>query len=349
MALNRPRILTGHRTTGPRHIGHLAGTLTNWVNLQDTYECFFLLADLHVLTTDFQHPQKIRENTLEVLTDWLAVGIDPNRSTIFLQSAVPEHSQLSLLLSMLVTEARLHRVPTYKEQITNLHLSPSLGLLTYPVLQAADILLYKAQAVPVGEDQLPHIELTREIAGRFNQFYGDTFPEPVALLSATPRLPGVDNRTMHSSYGNAILLRDSPEETTRKVMSMYTDPARLHPTDPGHVEGNPVFVYLDLYHTNREELEEMKSRYQAGSIGDMEVKHILAASLNQQLGPIRARRAEIATQPKHLREILFEGSQHARQIARETLEEVLSKMGLTLGIALQSDLTNQSVPTGAFC
>lgn len=349
MPLNRPRILTGHRTTGARHIGHLAGTLTNWVNLQDQYECFFLLADLHVLTTDYQHPQQIRENTLDVLTDWLAVGIDPQRSTIFLQSAVPEHSQLALLLSMLVTEARLHRVPTYKEQITQLHLQPSLGLLTYPVLQAADILLYKAQAVPVGEDQLPHIELTREIARRFNQLYGETFPEPEALLSATPRLPGMDNRTMHSSYGNAILLRDSAEETSKKVMSMYTDPTRLHPTDPGHVEGNPVFVYLDLYHSDRKELEEMKSRYQAGTIGDVEIKHILAASLNRYLAPIRARRAEIATQPHHLREILLEGSLHARQIARETLEQTLSEMGLTLGLALQSDSLNPTNPTGAFC
>ncbi|MRR31353.1 tryptophan--tRNA ligase, partial [bacterium] len=183
------RILTGHRPTGPRHIGHLVGTLTNWVKLQSSYACYFLVADLHVLTTDFQHPTQIRTNILEMLADWLAAGIDPQRARIVLQSALPEHVQLSLLLSMLVSEARLRRVPTYKEQVQQLHLQPSLGLLTYPVLQTADILLYRADAVPVGEDQLPHIELAREIARRFNQLYGPLFPEPQAMLSAVPRLP----------------------------------------------------------------------------------------------------------------------------------------------------------------
>lgn len=348
-SFERPRILTGHRTTGPRHIGHLAGTLTNWTALQDSYECFFLLADLHVLTTDFEHTGGIRSNTLEVLTDWLAAGIDPQRSTIILQSAVPEHAQLSLLLSMLVTEARLHRVPTYKEQINNLHIQPSLGLLTYPVLQAADILLYKAQAVPVGEDQLPHIELTREIARRYNQLYGQTFAEPDALLSNTPRLPGLDNRTMHSSYGNTILLRDTPEETQRKIMSMYTDPARIHASDPGHIENNPLFTYLDLYYPHPNELAEMKTRYRAGSIGDVELKQILAASLNAYLKPIREKRAELAPQTSYLRDILLQGSQRARHIARETLEEVLDAMGLSLGLSMRSEQSTQTIPSGAFC
>ena len=217
------RILTGHRPTGPRHIGHLVGTMDNWVNLQDSYECFFLIADLHVLTTDYEHPARIQKNILEVLADWLAAGINPDRATLVLQSAIPAHSQLSLLFSMLVTVSRMNRVPTYKEQVKELHLQPSLGLLTYPTLQAADILIYKADAVPVGEDQLPHIELTREVARRFNQVYGNILPEPEALLSPTPRLPGIDNRTMHTSYGNAIFLRETPEETIQKVKSMYTD------------------------------------------------------------------------------------------------------------------------------
>ncbi len=343
------RILTGHRPTGPRHIGHLVGTLNNWVGLQDTHECFFLVADLHVLTTDFQHPQQVRANTLEVLADWLAAGIDPERSTILLQSAVPEHSQLSLLLGMLVSESRLRRVPTYKEQVQQLKLQPSLGLLTYPVLQAADILLYKATHVPVGEDQLPHIELAREIARRYNQLYGETFPEPQALLSSMPRLPGLDNRTMHSSYGNTILLRDTPQETTQKIMRMYTDPARIHASDPGNVDGNPVFTYLDLFDPHPEQVEEYKSRYRSGKVGDVEVKKYLARVLNETLAPLRERRAKIEGQKGYLREILYHGSLRARRVARETIEQVLAGMGLTLGLDLQPNAQENASAAGAFC
>jgi tryptophanyl-tRNA synthetase len=211
------RILTGHRPTGPRHLGHLVGTLRTWTELQDQYQCFFLIADLHVMTTEYIHPDRIKENTLGVMADWLAAGIDPQRATIVLQSAIPEHAQLSLLLGMLTTVSRLERVPSYKEQAQSLGLTPSLGLLTYPVLQAADILLYRADHVPVGEDQLPHLELAREVAGRFNQTYGTTFPLPQPVLSRIPRLPGIDNRTMHTSYGNAIYLKDTPRETARKI------------------------------------------------------------------------------------------------------------------------------------
>ncbi len=343
------RILTGHRPTGPRHLGHLVGTLNNWVRLQDSHECFFLVADLHVLTTDYQNPQQIRNHTLEVVADWLAAGIDPQRSTLVLQSAVPEHSQLSLLLSMLVTEARLHRVPTYKEQIQQLKLQPSLGMLTYPVLQAADILLYKAALVPVGEDQLSHIELSREIARRFNTLYGEVFPEPEALLSEMPRLPGIDNRTMHTSYNNTILLRDSPDETIRKVMNMYTDPTRIHAADPGHVEGNPLFIYLDLFDPGSEQVEEFKVRYRAGKVGDIEVKHYLAEVLNHSLAPLRERRTEFIRQPNLLREILYHGSIRARQIARQTLEEALGHMGLSLGLALQLDSGQVQSASGAYC
>ena len=328
----KKRILTGHRPTGPRHLGHLVGTLITWAALQDTHDCFFLIADLHVLTTDYQHPQQICGNTLEVLLDWLAAGIDPQRSTIVLQSAVPEHAQLATLFGMLVSETRLRRNPTYKEQVKQLNLQPSLGLLAYPVLQAADILLYKGQVVPVGEDQLPHIELAHEIARRFNQLYRPLFPEPEALLSTAPRLPGTDNRTMHSSYGNAILLRDTPEETTRKVMGMYTDPTRIHPTDPGHVEGNPLFTYLDLFDPQPEQVAELKARYQAGTVGDVAVKQHLAKVLNQYLSPLREKRAEIAKNKDALLDMLYDGSRRARSIASQTLAEVMESMGLNLSV-----------------
>lgn len=322
------RILTGHRPTGPRHIGHLVGTIDYWVSLQETYECFFLIADLHVLTTDYEHPGAIQTNIVEVLADWLAAGIDPNRCTLVLQSAIPAHSQLSLLFSMLVTVARMSRVPTYKEQVKELHLQPSLGLLTYPTLQAADILIYKANAVPVGEDQLPHIELTREVAHRFNQVYGYTLPEPEALLSATPRLPGIDNRTMHTSYGNAIFLRESPEETSRKIMNMYTDPTRIHPTDPGHIEGNPVFAYLDAFDPDHENVDDLKEQYRQGKVGDVTVKRHLVEVLNQHLAPIRQKRHEIIARPGELREMLHAGTEHARRVAEDTLLEIQTKMGL---------------------
>ena len=337
MAETRKRILTGHRPTGPRHLGHLVGTLTTWAALQDTHDCFFLIADLHVLTTDYQHPQQISGNTLEVLLDWLAAGIDPKRSTLVLQSAVPEHAQLAILLGMLVSEARLRRNPTYKDQVKQLNLQPSLGLLGYPVLQAADILLYRGQVVPVGEDQLPHIELAREIAHRFNQLYRPIFPEPEALLSTASRLPGTDNRTMHSSYGNTILLGDSPEETTRKVMSMYTDPTRIHPTDPGHVEGNPLFIYLDLFDPDVERVKGFKARYQAGTVGDVTVKQHLAAMLNRFLSPLREKRAELAKDKVALLDMLHDGSRRARSIASQTLGETMESMGLTLSV-------NKSVP-----
>lgn len=332
MNTTRKRILTGHRPTGPRHIGHLVGTLNTWAALQDEYDCFFLVADIHVLTTDYQHPGQIAANTVEILLDWLAAGIDPQRSTLVLQSAVPEHAELATLLGMLVSEARLRRNPTYKEQVENLNLQPSLGLLAYPVLQAADILLYKAQAVPVGEDQLPHIEVTREIARKFNQLYRLIFPEPEALLSPAPRLPGTDNRTMHSSYGNAILLRDTPEETVRKIKGMYTDPTRIHPTDPGHVEGNPVFDYLDLFDDQPDRVAEFKGLYRAGKVGDVAVKRHLAEVLNRYLAPLRERRAELAGKQGEILEQLFDGSRRARVIAGETLAEVMDCMGLSLSL-----------------
>ena len=346
--MSKQRILTGHRPTGPRHIGHLVGTLENWTRLQETHECFFLVADLHVLTTSHAQPEKIQENILNMLADWLAAGIDPIRSTIVLQSIIPEHAQLSLLFSMLTSVARLERVPTYKEQIKELNLQPSLGLLTYPVLQAADILLYKAQVVPVGEDQLPHIELARETARRFNQNFGETFPEPDALLSQAARLPGVDNRTMHTSYGNAIYLRDTAEETERKVMSMYTDPTRIHVTDPGQVDGNPVFAYHDIFNPDQDEVEELKSRYRKGAVGDVEVKRRLVEVLNSYLAPLRERRAEFAAHPKMLLEVLFSGTVKAKFIVQQTLEEAHQKMGLLHSQSFSEKVLANNI-SGIFC
>jgi tryptophanyl-tRNA synthetase len=239
-----------------------------------------------------------------------------------------EHSQLALLFGMMTTVARLERVPTYKDQIQNLGLNPSLGLLAYPVLQSADILVYKANLVPVGEDQLPHIELTREIARRFNTLYGETFPEPEGLLTKTARLPGVDNRTMHSSYNNAIRFIESEEETTKKVMSMYTDPSRLRATDPGTVEGNPVFEYHDVFNPNKDEVEDFKKRYRQGKVGDVEVKKSLAAALNNYLRPIRERRVEYAKDPQKVVRILNEGTEKARPLVQATFKEAMQKMGL---------------------
>jgi tryptophanyl-tRNA synthetase len=312
------------------------GTLNTWASLQDSYQCFFLAADLHLLTTDFSHPKKIHENTIEMVIDWLAAGIDPARSTLVLQSAIPEHIQLCVLLSMLVSVSRLERVPTYKEQIQQLNLQPSLGLLTYPVLQAADILVYRATHVPVGEDQIPHLELAREAARRFNQYYGETFPEPQEILSSTPRLPGLDNRTMHTSYGNAIFLKDTSEETTRKVMSMYTDPTRIHADDPGHVENNPLFDYLDAFDPNRKEVEDIEGRYRAGKVGDVEVERRLVEVLNHALAPLRERRARAAQRPEEIFDLLLSGTETARTLVHETLLEAQERMGLRLAAGLRN-------------
>jgi len=325
---NQKQILTGHRPTGPRHIGHLVGTLNYWKQLQETHRCFFLIADLHVLTTDYSRTGQIQQHIIEMVADWIAVGIDPQKSTILLQSAIPEHALLCTLLSMLVTVSRLQRVPTYKEQVAQLNLKPSLGLLTYPVLQAADILLYRAHYVPVGEDQLPHLEVTRELARRFNQLFGNTFPEPQALLSDQPRLPGIDNRTMHTSYGNAIFLRDSADTTRQKVMQMYTDPTRIRATDPGHVENNPVFVYLDVFSADRAEVEDFKKRYRAGKVGDVEVKARLAEILNDVLAPIRQKRSELMANHDQIQEIIRTGTEIARKEAHLTMSQVKEAMGL---------------------
>lgn len=323
--VEKVRILTGHRPTGPRHLGHLVGTLESWARLQEEYECFFLVADFHVLTTDHTHPGRIRGNIEATVLDWLGAGLDPEKSTFVLQSAVPEHAELTVLLSMLVTVARVSRNPTYKEQARELSLSPSLGLLAYPVLQAADILVYKADRVPVGHDQLPHLEITREIARSFNRLYGPTFPEPQAILSEVPRLPGVDGRTMHTSYGNTIPLAASPQEIKAKALALVTDPARVHPTDPGHPEVCLAFAYHRAFSTRA---EEVGVRCRKGEIGCVPCKRELAALLIERLEPFRRVREAWRGREEEVWRLLDEGSRRARPIAQATLAEVRYKMGL---------------------
>jgi tryptophanyl-tRNA synthetase len=302
--------------------------LESWARLQDDYECFFLIADYHVLTSDYEHPDRLRDNVLHVLLDWLAAGIDPKRSTILLQSAIPEHAELSLLLGMLVTVPRLERNPTYKEQLQALGLAgrPSLGLLAYPVLQAADILIYRADTVPVGEDQLPHIELSREVARRFNGLYGNTFPEPQPLLSETPRFPGTDGRMMHTSYGNTIPLSDAPEEIRDKVLNMITDPQRERRTDAGRPEVCPVHAYHQSFEPQI--AKEIAGQCRQASIGCVEHKRMLAEYLVRRLEPHRRIREEMIGREQELLEILRQGSQHARMVARNTLAQVRVAMGI---------------------
>ena len=320
------RLLTGDRPTGRLHLGHYVGTLRNRVALQDDYDCFFLLADLHLLTTRLERLDEIRANAREIVLDYLSVGIDPARSTIVLQSLIPQTAELQLIFSMLVTVPRLQRVPTLKEVMKDLHIQqPSLGLLAYPVLQAADILIVRGEIVPVGKDQASHLEVTREIARRFNEQFAPVFPEPKTLIGDVGTLPGVDGKAkMSKSLDNAIYLSDDPEDVRRKVMGMYTDPTRIHPTDPGHVEGNPVFVYHDAFNPDAAEVAELKERYRQGAVGDVEVKRRLAAALEAFLGPVRERRARYTV--ADVDDIIITGSTKARAIAQETIEAVRAAM-----------------------
>ncbi len=331
----RKRLLTGLRPTGKYHLGNFVGTFEKDLELQNSgeYDCFFLVADLHALTTDtsYEHVHGIGDDIREGVLDFLAVGIDPNRSTLYLQSLIPEVSELFLLFTMLVSKNRAERIPTLKEQVRDLKLeSASLGLLNYPALQAADILMVRGEVVPVGKDQLSHIEMTREIARRFNQLYGEVFPESEGLVGRFPKLPGTDGSPkMSKSMGNTILLSDDRETVRKKVMSMYTDPTRLRATDPGHVKGNPVFTYHDAFNTNTDEVKDLKARYTRGKVGDVEVKQKLVAALNTFLDPIRERRADLERKPGYLEDVLAEGSRKARAEARETLRMAKDAMGLS--------------------
>jgi len=326
----RGRLLTGDRPTGKLHLGHYVGSLENRLRLQEEYECFFLIADYHTLTTGAERTHEVAGNIRELVLDYLSVGIDPHKSTIYLQSLIPEVAVLHLIFSMLTAVPRLQRVPTLKEVMRDLKLeTASLGLLSYPVLQAADILMVRADVVPVGRDQASHLEVTREIARRFNELYGTVFPEPETVTGRVGTLVGTDGQAkMSKSLDNAIYLSDDAATVTRKVSKMFTDPTRIHPTDPGHVEGNPVFIYHDAFNKDRPEVDELKDRYRKGTVGDVEVKQRLARVLNEFLDPIRERRARFAADPKHLEEVIIEGSRVARREAQETLHLCLERMGM---------------------
>lgn len=328
----KKRILTGDRPTGKLHLGHYVGTLANRVRLQDEYECFFIIADLHMLTTRTEK-EKIKEvgrNVRELVLDYLSCGIDAEKSVIYRQSRVGEVTYLALLFSMLVTVPRLERVPTLKDVMRDLKIKqPSLGLLSYPVLQAADILMVRANLVPVGKDQESHIEVTREVAEKFNRLYGRVFPVPECLVGEVPSLPGLDGKTkMSKSLANCIFLSDNPAEVERKVMSMYTDPKRIHGDEPGRVEGNAVFIYHRAFNENKKEVEELEGRYRQGKVGDVEVKKRLIGAINKFLEPIRRRRQEFAGRPGLVEEIVEKGSRRAQREAAETLRLVRKAMGI---------------------
>jgi tryptophanyl-tRNA synthetase len=330
--MHKKRILTGDRPTGKLHLGHYVGTLNNRVKLQDEYECFFLVADLHMLTTrtELERLRQTGQNIQDVVLDNLSAGIDPERSTYVLQSLVPEIPEIALIFSNLVTVPRLQRVPTLKEVMQDLEIEqPSAGLLNYPVLQAADILCVRANLVPVGKDQASHLEVTREIARRFNSLYGDTLPEPDTLIGDVPTLIGTDGQAkMSKSLDNAIYLSDDARTVEQKVRGMYTDPNRVRADIPGRVEGNPVFIYHDAFNPNVAEVEDLKERYRQGKVGDVEVKKKLTAAINTFLDPIRERRAYYLSKPKIVEEILTAGSERARREATETLRMMKEAMGL---------------------
>ena len=341
-ALNKKvgRILTGDRPTGALHLGHYVGSLANRVRLQDTYDCFFIVADYHALTTRYENPRDIGQNVHELVLDYLSVGMDPDKSVIYLQSLVPETCELHLLFSMLVSVPRLERLPTLKDVVRDLKLeTASFGLLGYPVLQSADILIVRGNLVPVGKDQQSHIEITREIARRFNDLYGETFPVPDALIGDVPTLVGIDGKAkMSKSLNNAIMLSDPPEEVERKVRGMYTDPTRLRATDPGHVEGNPVFQYHDAFNPDTAEVDDLKERYRAGKVGDVEVKRKLIAALESFLAPIRERRAHFEAKPGLVEEVIAEGSRRARAEAEETIRLARDAMGINYFASERPDM-----------
>ncbi len=324
----RPRVLSGMRPTGRLHLGNYLGALQNWVSMQQQCESFFMVADWHALTTDHEHTDQIAPNTHEMVIDWLAAGIDPEKSPVFIQSHVKEHAELHLLFSMLVTVSRLERNPTVKEQVRDLELEDRVtyGHLGYPVLQAADILLYRATLVPVGEDQVPHVELTREIARRFNALYGEVFPVPDPKLTHFPRLPGLDGRRMSKSLGNTILLADSPQEIEAKVRTAYTDPKKLRKDDPGNPDGCVVFAYHRAFHPAGAAQIERDCR--AGAIGCVADKRDLAGIVARSLEPIREKRKELEAHPERVREALRYGEEKARAMAEETMRQVREAMKL---------------------
>lgn len=325
-------VLTGDRPTGPLHLGHYVGSLANRVQLQEKHEQFVLIADTQALTDNFENPQKVRDNVLQVALDYLAVGIDPNKTTFFIQSMIPEIAELTLYFLNLVTENRLKRNPTLKTEIKQKGFGQSLpmGFLVYPIHQVADITIVKGSLVPVGEDQLPMIEQTNEIVRSFNRIYNtNTLVEAEALVSSTARLPGTDGlNKMSKSLGNAIFLKDDADIVAKKVMSMYTDPDHVRVQDPGKIEGNTVFTYLDVFAHDKKAVQEMKDHYQRGGLGDVKVKRYLIDVLNSFLEPIRIRRQELEKDPQEVMNIIFAGTQKTREVAAKTMAEVKSAMCL---------------------
>jgi tryptophanyl-tRNA synthetase len=319
----KKRILSGMRPTGKLHLGHLVGALSNWAKLQSEYDCFFMAADWHALMSEYENPESLKENTLDNVIDWLSCGIDPERSTIFVQSQVPEHLELSFVLSLITPLGLLERCPTYKEQlreVTNRDLS-TYAFLGYPVLQAADILLYKADAVPVGEDQLPHLELTRQIVRKFNHLYKtNCFPEPKALLTETTRLLGLDGRKMSKSYNNYIALSEGPEIIRKKIQNMFTDPQRIHLSDPGHPHKCNVFGYYAVFFP--ETKQEMEQRCSKSLTGCTSCKKELADKIIDLLAPIQEKRQALLKDKKRIREILSAGNSKASSLAKKTMDEV---------------------------
>ena len=325
----RKRILTGVRPTGALHLGHYVGALENWIRLQQEYECFFLIADYQVsdYADDFD---RVRESVFEVALDWLAVGLDPEDSHYTIESMVPEHAELTTWLGWWVPLGMLERNPTLKSEMADLEARGSVpvAFFNYPMMQVANILMPKAHLVPVGDDQLPHVEMTREVARRFNRKFGrDVFPEPEALVGRVARLVGTDgDAKMSKSRNNAIFLKDNEETVNQKVRGMFTDPTRLRATDPGHVEGNPVFIYHDAFNPDVDEVNDLKERYLIGKVGDVEVKQKLAKAINTFLDPIRERRAHFEANPDLVRNALAEGTAYSRQIAQATMADVRDAM-----------------------
>jgi tryptophanyl-tRNA synthetase len=327
--MKKKRALSGIQPSGKLHLGNLVGALSNWVGLQDIYDCFYFIADLHALTTGYAETGKLKENILDVGMDMLSAGLDPEKATLFIQSDIPEHSELHLLFSMITPLSWLERVPTYKAQIEELKEKDlgTYGFLGYPVLQAADILIYKADVVPVGPDQLPHLELTREIARRFNYFYKEVFPPPKDLLTEAPVLPGLDGRKMSKSYGNTIGISDPPETVLKKINTAITDPARVKREDKGHPDVCTIFAYHKIF--NGPEAKQISIDCSKAKIGCVECKKFMAKRLNEYLAPIYDKRKTLEKRKDYVREVFFEGGKKAQVMARQTLSEAKKAMGIS--------------------
>jgi len=321
--MERKRIVSGMRPTGRLHLGHVHGALNNWRSLQKDYHCFYFIADWHALTSEYEHPEIIKKSINDVIIDWITIGLNPEESVIFVQSSIKEHGELHLILSMITPLSWLERNPTYKEQLKEMAQKNiyTYGFLGYPVLQAADILMYKAHGVPVGEDQSPHVELTREIARRFNHLYSNIFPLPDTLLTPEARILGTDRRKMSNSYNNAIFISDSKEIVKTTVADMITDPQRARRFDPGRPDFCNVFTFHELY-TDKEMVKEVEEGCRKATIGCVDCKQMMGSNLNKALEPLRDKRKELEANPKIIDNIIDEGNRKARKIAKDTMEEV---------------------------